>query len=97
MGSSLMDGSPRRDRFIGYGGLRADVVWEGLSGRFDALSDLLSDPVKRSSKFHLVVKPSRCPGSAPPVSSAGSYLAILPLVCHQQGHEQGLGPGYMVT
>ena len=73
MGSSLMDGSPRRDRFIGYGGLRADVVWEGLSGRFDALSDLLSDPVKRSSKFHLEVKPSRCPGSVPPISSASEH------------------------
>ena len=38
MWSSLVDGWPRRDRFIGSGGKRADVGLEGVSGHFDALS-----------------------------------------------------------
>ena len=59
MWSSLVDGWPRRDRFIGSGGKRADVGLEGVSGHFDALRDLPSNPTKRSSKFYLEVTARR--------------------------------------
>ena len=69
MGSALMDGYPGRDRFVGSGGIRAYAGLEGVSGHFDASSTLPSNPTKRSSKFHLEMKASRCPGTAPLRSS----------------------------
>ena len=48
--------------------MRADVGLEGVSGHFDASSNLPSIPMKRSSKFHLEMKDEGCLGTAPPRS-----------------------------
>ena len=55
--------------------MQADMVWEGVSGHFDALSDLPSNPTKRFSKFYLEVKVSPCVGSTPALNAA-SYRRI---------------------
>ena len=57
MGGSL---AAHPDRCVGsggrVGGMRADVVLEGVSGHFDALKDLPLNPTQQSSKFSLQVQ-----------------------------------------
>jgi hypothetical protein len=62
MGYGVGDGNSRRDRFVGSGGMRADVGSEGISGRFDVVEGPTIESHEAILKFLLGGEGQRVPG-----------------------------------